>query len=140
MSPDYSLLGVALVLAVAGVAETRAHRRRQRADMQWLAKAVTTEGVVRRIDERETYSQLSEEGLQHSTSRVAVVSYQTASGRGYQIEASGEGRKVGSRVQVTYNPELPSDARAYEPNAYRGGCGLILICIALALAAKALWW
>ena len=137
MTPDYSLLAAASVLFVLGVLE-RVFDRRHRAERDaWFAGKVRTEGVVSRVIERETYSSVSER-----TSRTysPVVLYRTPNGVAYEFEPETDVGAVGSKVPIAYDPNVPSDAREFPSSAsnhYRGGCGFVLVAIAVALAVKA---
>ena len=136
MTPDYSLLGVATVLFVLGVLE-RVYDKRHRAEKDaWFHGKVKTVGVVSRIIERETYSSITE---RTSVSHSPVVLYRTPNGVAYEFEPETAVGEVGSKVPMAYDPKLPSDAREFPSEAshhYRGGCGFILVALAVGLAIK----
>lgn len=139
MTPDLSLLGVALVLCVAGVWERVAWKRRSAEDRRWVEAAVRTEGVVSRLVDRKDHSGPRDSNDNIAIHEVPVVRFRAASGQEYEIDGpNGMKGEIGRKVPVAYNPDLPSDACVLLPAAYRGGCGFILIAIGLALALKAI--
>lgn len=97
-----------------------------------------TEGVVSRIAERKDYSGPRDSYDNISVIEVPIVRFRASNGHDYELDGPSGIGEVGAKVAVAYNPDLPSDARALATNAYRGGCGFILIVIGLALAVKAM--
>jgi hypothetical protein len=135
--PDVSLLLVAAVLFAAGILERFFDTRQRRRDRQWIDGASRTEGVVSRIITRESYSSFSE---RTEITVTPVVLFRAPNGVQYEFEAKTGVGGVGSKVVVAFNPALPSDAREIPPESshhYRGGCGFILMLVAVALAVKA---
>ncbi|HEX7708802.1 MAG TPA: DUF3592 domain-containing protein [Thermoanaerobaculia bacterium] len=139
MTPDYSLLGVGVLLCVAGIWERFTDKRKRRENLQWIDSAVRTEGVISRVSERKDYSGHRDTYDNIATLAVPIVRFRAADGHDYEFDGPNGLGEVGAKVSVAYNPDLPSDARAIATTGYRGGCGFILIAIGLALAAKAMF-
>lgn len=138
LTPDYSLLAVALLLCIAGIWERFADKRKRREHQQWIDAAVKTEGVVSRLSERKDYSGPSDSYDNIAVQSVPIVRFRAANGHEYEIDGPDGIGEIGTRVAVAYNPNLPSDARTLATGRYRGGCGFILIAIGLILAIKAM--
>jgi hypothetical protein len=85
----------------------------------------------------ERYSSVTE---RHEVDEIPVVKFRAPNGAEYEFDAETSVGKVGSKVTVAFNPQLPSDAREIPPESshhYRGGCGFILMLVAIGLAVKA---
>jgi Protein of unknown function (DUF3592) len=120
-----------LIVITIGVIVTITELRRKRAAEAWLARAARAEGLVYRFNEVETYNHMSE-GFTHGKAKIHIVKYRAANKIEYEIQAKSA-TKLGSTVEVAYNPDLPSDAKLVQEAQYRMGCGFVLLAVGVGL-------
>jgi hypothetical protein len=120
-----------LIVIAIGVIVTVTELRRKRAAEAWLARAARAEGLVYRFNEVETYNHISD-NFQHGKKKVHIVKYRAANKIEYEIQAKSP-TKLGSTVEVAYNPDLPSDAKLVQEAQYKMGCGFVLLAVGAGL-------
>lgn len=134
---DTSLVGVGVAATALGAIFGGIALKVQRAHQAWCARGVRAEGVVSRLAERRGQG-LSEDGAGMATGThmhtVPVVRFRAASGIEYEIDAPEAPMTIGSAVEVAYETEQPSGARAVARTP-KVGCALFLIAVGTVLIA-----
>lgn len=134
---DTSLIGAGAVACAIGVVSGLVAVKTQRDHRRWCAARPKVSGVVSRLAQRRSTG-LSEDASGMSTgthyTTVPVVRYRAANRIEYEIDAPEAPSEIGSAVEVAYDPELPSEARAVMRTP-KVGCSVFLVIVGLVLVA-----
>lgn len=133
---DVSLVATGGVACTIAAAVWYVAIREQRRHREWCAKGVKAQGVVSRLSTRGHLSR-NEPTDSDNISEVPIVRFRAANGVEYEIDAPDAPRKVGTPVEVAYEPASPSSGRAVE-RVPKIGCAVVVLVIGIALVIAGL--
>jgi hypothetical protein len=135
---DTSLVAAGAVVGAVGLVTCWIAVRTQREHRRWCAGKSRVQATVSRMAERWQGS-LSEDATGNSAdpggTTVPIARFRAANGVEYEVEAPEAPKEIGAKVEVAYDPALPSHGRGVERvSKVALPIGLIVVGAALAAA------
>lgn len=134
LMPDMILVSAGVAACATSFAFWRMERKNIRAHEAWCAAAAKTDGVVSRTARRGAELSRNEPTDDDAIALVPIVRFTAANGVEYEFDAPGAPRDANARVQVAYDPALPSSARMVERQG-KPGCTVLLLIAGVCLIA-----